>query len=83
MDLLYKSSFVDIFFDRKKNLLVQKWKNGGSHMELIYGPKSDKGLTFHLNGIVTTQLYDCPNEDFESELEIMLYQFYPGILAKA
>ncbi len=83
MDLLYKSSFVDIFFDREKNLLVQKWKNRESHMELIYGPKSDKDLTHNLNAIATTQLYDCPKEDFESELEIMLYQFYPGILAKS
>lgn len=83
MDLLYKSSFVDIFFDRKRNLLVQKWKNRESDLELIYGPKNDKGLVNNLNEIVITQLYDCPKEDFESELQIMLFQFYPSQLPRA
>ena len=83
MDLLYKSSFVDIFFDRKRNLLVQKWKDKEANMELIYGPRCKLGLEYNLNEIATTQLYDCPKEDLESELEIMLYQFYPGQLAKA
>ena len=83
MDLLYKSSCVDIFFDRKKNLLVQKWKNRESDLELIYGPKNNKDLAYNLREVSTTQLYDCPREDLETELQIMLFQFYPTTLPKA
>jgi hypothetical protein len=83
MDLLYKSSHVDIFFDRKSNLLVQKWKNKETNMELIYGPKNDKGVAYILNEIATTQLYNCPTQDLEAELQIILFQFFPGLMPKA
>jgi len=83
VDLLYKNSYVDIFFDRKKNLLVQKWKNKPSNLNLIFGPKSDNELTKNLNEIATTQLYDCPVEDLEAELQIMLFQYFPSKLPKS
>ncbi len=83
MDLLYRSKCVDILFDRKRNLLVQKWKGRQSDLDLIYGTKNQKGLTNNLNEIATTQLYTCPKDDLEHELQIMLFQFFPCQLPKA
>lgn len=83
MDLLYQSKCVDILFDKERNVLVQKWKDRKSYSDLIYGPKSNMGLRYNLAEIVTTQLYDDPSEDFEAELQIMLFQYFPGKMPKA
>jgi hypothetical protein len=78
MELIYKSNTVDIFFDTKRNILVQKWREKVNLEEIDLD-----NLSYSLDEIIKIQLYESPERDIEDELKIMLFQSYPQYDARA
>jgi len=78
MELLYQSNNVDIFFDTKRNILVQKWRE-----KLNLEDIDLDGLSYSFDEMIRTQLYESPESDIEAELKIMLFQWYPNLVAHA
>ena len=78
MELLYHSNNVDILFDAKKNMLVQKWREKIKVEEINLD-----NLSYSLDEMIKIQLYESPTTDIEEELKIMLFQSYPHFEARA
>lgn len=78
MELIYQSNNVAILFDSKKNMLVQKWREKVKIEEIDLD-----NLSYSLDEMIKTQLYESPTRDIEEELRIMLFQSYPHFEAKA
>lgn len=78
MELLYQSNNFNIFFDTKRNIVVQKWREKINLEEIDLDM-----LSYSLDEMIKVQLYESPVSDIEAELKIMLFQWYPHFNAEA
>ncbi len=78
MELIYKSNNMDILFDPRRNIIVQKWRDKINLEEINLD-----SLSYSLDEMIKVQLYESPIRDIEEELKIMLFQSYPHFYAKA
>lgn len=83
MDLLYKNNRVDVYFDKKRNMLIQKWKHEDKSFDEVFRVQHTVNLEDKLQEITQVFLKHKPEEELENELRILLFQLYIGVKAEA
>jgi hypothetical protein len=78
MELLYKSEYVDILFDKNSNLIIQRWKDKRVKSgQLFFNENPEEGVADRLFEIAKYEIYRDPVEEMEIELQLIMLQWQP------